>query len=117
MIEESLKSVVGKKLRNEKSKKKSRELKLIEERQEKVRKERAYGGCHRRAKAKKDAASGEMRRGAAGRQRSGDIRMGEPAPLRGEHRGANERGPAGARRREVKHLSTCRKRNQKRIRK
>ena len=121
MIEESLKSVVGKKLRNEKSKrnskKKSRELKLIEERQEKVRKERAYGGCHRRAKAKKDAASGEMRRGAAGRQRSVDIRMGEPAPLRGEHRGANERGPAGARRREVKHLSTCRKRNQKRIRK
>ena len=46
---------------------KSRKLKLIK-RKNKVRKERAYGGCHGHTKAKKDAANSEMRRGAVSRR-------------------------------------------------
>jgi hypothetical protein len=62
------------KLRNEKqkrnsilTKRESRKLKLIE-RKNKVRKERAYGGCHGHTKAMKDAANSEMRRGAVSRR-------------------------------------------------
>ena len=53
--------------------------------------------------AKKDAANGETHRGAVSTQRSGDIRMGEPVLGIGHPENGGER-------RELKHLSTCRRR-------
>ena len=79
-----------------------------------VKLERAYGGCHRHQEAKKDAAGCEKPRGAASEQRSVDIRMGQPILRKVRILYAESKGIQGGPR-EVKHLSTWRKRNQERF--
>ena len=61
-----------------------------------------------RFETKKDAASCEKPWGAAGRQRTMDIRMGQPG-------GRNPVTRKGGRPGELKHLSSQRKSNQKRF--
>ncbi len=63
----------------------------------------------RLSEAKKDVVSCEKLRGTANRFRSGDIRMGKPGGLKARHR-LNSRSE----RRELKHLSTGRKRKKHR---
>ena len=63
----------------------------------------------RHREAKKDAANGETRRGAVSMQRAVDIRMGEPTSEEGWYH-MMKRQSYEARRRELKHLSTCRRR-------
>ena len=58
--------------------------------------------------ATKDVESCEKPRGTANRYRSGDVRMGEPAWLKAMHTMMSQR-------RELKHLSTCRKRKKRSI--
>ena len=58
--------------------------------------------------AKKDVASCEKPRGAASERRSGDVRMGKPGA------GNTASSREGSQPRELKHLSTWRKRNQTR---
>ena len=58
----------------------------------------------------KDAVNGETLRGVVNRQRSGDIRMGEPGWGNAQSLLAEARKKKP---REVKHLSTWRKRKQK----
>ena len=50
----------------------------------------------------------EKLRGAANRLRSADVRMGQPVQLKAAHANASQR-------RELKHLSTCRKRKKQSI--
>ena len=57
----------------------------------------------------KDVESCEKPRGTANRYRSGDVRMGEPAWLKAMHT------YIVSQRRELKHLSTCRKRKKESI--
>ena len=52
---------------------------------------------------KKDVTNYEKPRGVVSKQRSGGVRMGKPGSWRLSHRKVGER-------RELKHLSTCRKR-------
>ena len=63
----------------------------------------------RHRKAKKDAATGETPRGAGSMLRSADVRMGKPG---GSHVPSLRKQ---SKPREVKHLSTWRKRNQPRF--
>ena len=63
----------------------------------------------RHRSARKDVASCEKLRGVASERRSGDIRMGQPG------RGHTLSPLIGSQPRELKHLSTSRKRNQNEI--
>ena len=58
--------------------------------------------------ARKDVESCEKPRGTANRYRSGDVRMGEPSNLKSCYLYRSQR-------RELKHLSTCRKRKKRSI--
>ena len=58
--------------------------------------------------AKKDVESCEKPRGTANRYRSGDVRMGKPSNLKSCYLNRSQR-------RELKHLSTCRKRKKQSI--
>jgi len=73
---------------------------------EKSKKKQRKGtwGMPRHSEAKKDVASCEKLWGAASKHRSANIRMGQPTP-QGVLRKESER-------RELKHLSTCRRRKQ-----
>ena len=71
--------------------------------------EKCTGWMPRYEPAKKDVASCEKPRGAASERRSGDIRMGQPGV--GDTTSPRERSQP----RELKHLSTWRKRNQMRF--
>ena len=76
-----------------------------EEYRVKTKRRRANGGCLRLQPAKKDVVSCEKLRGAANRLRSADVRMGQPWRLK-----AASISRDMGQRRELKHLSTCRKR-------
>ena len=65
----------------------------------------------RHLKLKKDATNGETRRGAVRKQRSAGIRMGEPG-MRNSVSSADEQIVCERGTRELKHLSTRRKRKQ-----
>ena len=58
--------------------------------------------------ATKDVESCEKPRGTANRYRSGDVRMGKPSNLKSCYLNRSQR-------RELKHLSTCRKRKKQSI--
>ena len=62
-------------------------------------------GMPRLPEARKDVASCEKARGSASGNRSGHIRMGQPGRLKAGHQAR-----AWGERRELKHLSTCRRR-------
>jgi len=71
--------------------------------------EKCTGWMPRYEPAKKDVASCEKPRGAASERRSGGVRMGKPGA--GDTASPRE----GSQPRELKHLSTWRKRNQHEI--
>ena len=73
-----------------------------------VKRESAQWWMPRYEPAKKDVASCEKLRGVASKRRSGDVRMGKPG------RGYALSSRKGSQPGELKHLSTRRKRNQKR---
>jgi hypothetical protein len=73
-----------------------------------VKRESAQWWMPRYEPTMKDVASCEKLRGAASKHRSGDVRMGKPGG--GDAPSSRKRSQPG----ELKHLSTRRKRNQKR---
>ncbi len=75
--------------------------------------EKGTRGMPRHREARKDVVSCEKPGGGARIQRSPDVRMGQPGRERSRSFRAEFIGAEGQRR-ELKHLSTCRKRNQPR---